>query len=450
MFPHLARSPSRNPRAQQIRTTTMTDTDSMNLDCDQVAPNETQKPTGNKPIQTGIERYITITEKRKRSPQAINLERAAKISRENNGSTGNYYSLLDNTPSTSRNTESSSTEISHKPPPIYIRQQSNSELVNGLKKIVGENNFYIVDLIRGTIRETKVQATKEVHYTQIVNWLDSHGKKYYTYQLKSAKGLRVVAKGIDSNVDPNEIAEDLKAQGFEVKSVHNIINKFKNPQPMFKIELTPESSRVAKGKTHPIYSLKYILNRKISVEEPYKRTTLVQCTNCQEFGHTKSYCKLTNVCVACGGLHPTSACDKDKNNPETRKCSNCNGNHTANYRGCPVFESINKRSNYARQSSQPHKTTKNSPSNLLAGNKSHTPHQLQTGPAIPSDQNPNKLSYAEAAKINLSSHDKPQQSEILQILLALTTNIQQLTNTMHQMQTMLSKQTELLTKLIKP
>ena len=35
--------------------------------------------------------------------------------------------------------------------------------------------------------------------------------------------------------------------------------------------------------------MKYLLYRCITVEEPHYRIGLVQCMNCQELGHTKSY-----------------------------------------------------------------------------------------------------------------------------------------------------------------
>ena len=109
---------------------------------------------------------------------------------------------------------------------------------------------------------------------------ESEKRNYYTYQLKSSKGLVVVVKGIDSSVPTNEIKEEIEAKGFEVKSVINILNKDKIPQPMFKVELTFESSQVKKkGDTHPIYDVIRLCNRRITLEEPIKQkrsTTMYQ------------------------------------------------------------------------------------------------------------------------------------------------------------------------------
>ena len=81
---------------------------------------------------------------------------------------------------------------------------------------------------------------------------------------------------------------------------------------MYRDELEPDSRKVKKNETHPIYSMKYLLHRRITVEEPHKRNGVVQCINCQEFGYTKTYYKLRSVCVACGDLHSSFQCEAAK------------------------------------------------------------------------------------------------------------------------------------------
>ena len=175
-------------------------------------------------------------------------------------------------------------------------------------------------------------------------------RNYYTYQLKSSKGLVVVVKGIDSSVPISEIKEEIEAKGFEVKSIANILNKNKIPQPMFKVELSYESSQVRKkGDTHPIYDIIRLCNRRVTVEEPLKRKDPPQCTNCQEFGHTRTYCRLPPVCVRCGDIHKSKECPHTRTDSNVKKCSNCGANHTANYRGCPVYAHLKKSFNAPRK-----------------------------------------------------------------------------------------------------
>lgn len=291
----------------------------------------TQSSKTNK-IQTGMDRYILVT-KRKASSRSPRKEPKSKISKGNEVDSENRYSIL----GTEENEETQPVR-QVKPPPIYLREQTSNVLVNKLSQLLGKDQFYVTSLRRGNVSETKVQTYNEELYMKLVKFFDAEKKNYYTYQLKSSKGLVVVIKGIDSSVPIDEIKTELDKEGYEVKSIINIINKNKIPQPMFKVELTFESSIVKKkGATHPIYDLRYLCSRRIRVEEPLKRTDPPQCTNCQEFGHTKTYCKLPSVCVRCGDIHKTVECPHPKSDSSVKKCSNCGENHTANYRGCQVY-----------------------------------------------------------------------------------------------------------------
>ena len=135
-----------------------------------------------------------------------------------------------------------------------------------------------------------------------------------------------------------ELKDALQELGFDIKNVINSINKNKIAQP--KVELTPDCKKLKKNEIHPLYNLRYLLHHRITVEEPLKRKGPVQCMNCQEFGHTKACCTLRPVYVACGDRHPSSLCTKNKDDIAVKKCSNCGGNHTANYRGCIVYKDL--------------------------------------------------------------------------------------------------------------
>jgi len=301
-------------------------------------------------ISGGMERYIKIT-KRKRSPEKVtnnnkNKRNAPNNSKNNvassNAQNSNRFALL---ASSEVNAASSSTQASKelKPPPIYVRERSSNAFVANLTSIVGNGNFYVMPLTRGNIHETKIQVKSESHYRIVVKDLEENNKNFYTYQLKSSKGISAVIKGIDSEVDPDEIKNALGELGFHAKAVINIVNKNKVPQPMFKVDLMPGLQNLKKNEVHPIYKLQYLLHRRVTVEPPHPRNGPVQCSNCQEFGHTRAYCTLRPVCVVCGELHPSSECQKKMlNDKNVVKCGNCGGNHTANYRGCQVYQHLKR------------------------------------------------------------------------------------------------------------
>lgn len=306
--------------------------------------NENAKPA----IQTGMDRYIQI--KRKLSPQK-NVNKP-KITRANANTTlgvvpnnANRFDILADTIEDLPVEADGSDKNRPKPPPIFVREKSSSTFVNNVIKLIGDANFHIIPLVRGNIHETKVQTKSEQHFRALTKYLDEGEKSYYTYQLKSSKGLQVVLKGIEPDVTPDEIKLALQDKGFTAKSVFNILNKNRQPQPLFKVELAPEAKMPKRNDVHPIYKLQFLLHRRITVEEPHKRNNLVQCMNCQEYGHTKSYCKLRPVCVVCGELHDKASCSAPKKDSSGKRCGNCGGNHTANYRGCPVYKELKSRIN---------------------------------------------------------------------------------------------------------
>ena len=57
----------------------------------------------------------------------------------------------------------------------------------------------------------------------------------------------------------------------------------------------------------------------------------LQSKRSQRFGHTQRNCGYAPRCVACGGSHLSSGCSTPQEQPQ---CCGCEGNHTANYRGC--------------------------------------------------------------------------------------------------------------------
>lgn len=229
------------------------------------------------------------------------------------------------------------TKVASKPPPIYIRNQSMENMLTLAKSIITNRNFTATNVRRGLINEIKIQTMLVDDYRLLVGRLDKDQIMYYTYRIKSERGLVVVIKGLEVGMNCDEIREALNDKGFQVQNIFNIRNRDKIPQPLYKVELKPSVIPLKKGAVHPIYNLNRLLYRVVKIEEPHKHNGPAQCRNCQEFEHTKRYCLLPPVCVICAGPHTTANCPEDKKNSKAKKCGNCGLNHTANYRGCEVY-----------------------------------------------------------------------------------------------------------------
>nr|CAH7763724.1 unnamed protein product [Callosobruchus chinensis] len=58
----------------------------------------------------------------------------------------------------------------------------------------------------------------------------------------------------------------------------------------------------------------------------------VRCFRCQQIGHVAERCEKEQLCVCGRPPHEGSPCE------EPKKCVNCEGSHSAIYKGCPVYK----------------------------------------------------------------------------------------------------------------
>lgn len=78
-------------------------------------------------------------------------------------------------------------------------------------------------LKKSNIEETKMQTCKKKGFLEIINLLLNNNRNYYSYQLKSSKGLVVVLNGIESLINSNKVKEVLEECCYDIKAA---LNKF--------------------------------------------------------------------------------------------------------------------------------------------------------------------------------------------------------------------------------
>lgn len=88
-----------------------------------------------------------------------------------------------------------------------------------------------------------------------------------------------------------------------------------------------------------IYEIKTLLHCRITFEPPRPKREIPQCAKCQQYGHTKAYCRRSPKCIKCAGNHLSADCTR-KYRSEDVKCVLCEGNHPANYKGCRVYKEL--------------------------------------------------------------------------------------------------------------
>ncbi|GBN81021.1 hypothetical protein AVEN_139099-1 [Araneus ventricosus] len=145
------------------------------------------------------------------------------------------------------------------------------------------------------------------------------------------KPIKIVIKGLPIDMDLEEIKTELVNKKFRVEKVTQL-KRYKTREPLniYQIHLFPSDN------IKEIYHLTTLSYNTITVE-PYENRQHHQCYNFQMWNHGSKNCKLNPKCVICAGKHPSKECPHKGKKEAEIKCANCNGPHTASYRGCPKY-----------------------------------------------------------------------------------------------------------------
>lgn len=282
--------------------------------------------------------WQTIPAKRRPSTPVITDPGGSK-----RGRSDNRFSILDNESNneqpntTTENSSNNEEETTLKPPPIILPNVSDiGKMLRSIREEIGDEFSYKVTIKN----EVRLMIKNITDYRKLIKTLDSARLEYHSYQLKSEKSFRIVIKGLHYSTPIETIKNELEYAGHNVRYIKNALSKMdKRPLNMFFVDLEPSNNN------KNVYSLRHIDNGIITVEPVKKFNEMVQCYRCQEFGHTQNYCRKSFRCVKCSLSHPTSSCTKEKDTPP--KCVHCQEVHTANYKGCAVYQKLISRSRFA-------------------------------------------------------------------------------------------------------
>lgn len=247
-----------------------------------------------------------------------------------NIATTNRFAPLQTEPEC-QNIPSTRTELLSKPPPIFVDNVSNIQPLISLLDKVAKNQFELKNLKN---QQVKIIPKNPETYKKILSELEKKNTEFFTYKLKEERSFKVILRNLHPSVDTEELKKELLERGHEVTNIWNIRKRgTKEPLPLFDIDLklSPNNKE--------IYTIKSLMYTRIIFEPPRPKKTIPQCTNCQQYGHTKSFCKRKPKCIKCAGSHLSKDCVK-KNWETQVKCALCNGNHPANYKGCSIYKQI--------------------------------------------------------------------------------------------------------------
>lgn len=178
---------------------------------------------------------------------------------------------------------------------------------------------------RNNIIKLEIKSVEEFRAVQ--NYLELNNIPLRTVDPTEKKPEKYLIRGLPTNMSPSDIEDALREVGIEpIKAAALTNRRTKQKLPLYMVVVRP-SPNSAKIKT-----ISHICHLAITWEN-FRSQGAAQCYNCQQFGHSSLTCRLKPACVKCGGEHRAFSCNLPKGGKV--KCANCQGPHTANYRGCP-------------------------------------------------------------------------------------------------------------------
>ena len=185
--------------------------------------------------------------------------------------------------------------------------------------------------------QVRIQPTEGSVYYTIVKALMEKNTEFHTYKPKQERSFRVVLKNTHPSTDLNEVKQSLTDKGHVVANIWNVQQRVTNkPLPMHFIGIKPHDNN------KEIYEINTLLNTIGQFEAPHTHREIPQCMRCQNFGHTKNYCRNNPRCVKCAAEHLTNYCPR-KVRDDKVKCVNCNEKRPANYRVDMVHKQIQQK-----------------------------------------------------------------------------------------------------------
>lgn len=237
--------------------------------------------------------------------------------------------------------------------PIIAYGINRKEFVLNAKKLLGHSEFSIKNINKNC---THIITTSLIDHKAIREFLDNEKEKFFFYTPKEDKPINLLIRGLDDTYDENDIINELNCSSIKLDIIKILRYSTLNSRRK-NIKLNLWMIKLKAGSDiKSMFKLKYLLNQRVKIEKP-QSTEMIQCKNCQRYGHAAFNCSLEYRCVKCNNNHKPGECtvriestSREDTNGETETeitsnvyCVNCkNYGHPASFRQCPAYRKIIK------------------------------------------------------------------------------------------------------------
>lgn len=235
-------------------------------------------------------------------------------------------------------------------PAITVYEVGVKEIASALDHLLGRGTFQVRMIRRSVI---SIRARGLENFDRIKEMLRERKYRFHAHTPKPLVPYAVIVEGLSSEYSEEEVLEFFRTQvGFRVD--------------MISAAFVSEDKwllRVGRGtEIEKLYRLDLVLHCKVRFRKNRGRE-IVQCFNCQRFGHVASNCGMEYRCVKCGQSHIPGECMVPSKKEVTERaegvnldevqgavggedlppisCANCGTEgHVASARDCPIREAI--------------------------------------------------------------------------------------------------------------
>ncbi|CAH1107463.1 unnamed protein product [Psylliodes chrysocephalus] len=184
--------------------------------------------------------------------------------------------------------------------------------------------------VKHTNASTIIFVEDREDHSRVLSNIKAEKLSYHTYTSYDDKSHAFVLRGLAEGTKVTDIIEDLEEE-HEIKA-RNVFQMNTKERPLFLVVTDPAITLDYLNK-----NTRRILYTRVVWEMRKSTKAIIQCHNCQQWGHATSNCGRPSKCVKCAGDHHTRTCTKTRETPAT--CVNCGGDHPANYSKCQAYTS---------------------------------------------------------------------------------------------------------------
>lgn len=273
------------------------------------------------------------------------------------------------------------------PPVIKVHNVNVKQLADKIRNELGHDLFSI-NIIGRAIVNVKLNRVED--HEKVKKLLEKDNISFFTYTPKDQKPYTFMIRGLSETYDESDLQGFIAERGLNI-TVNRMV---KLGGDRWILQLSSDSDAKAFKK------IQYFLNSKVRIGK-HKNKGLIQCRNCQRFGHISTNCGMPFRCVKCSLSHGPANCQipsKEYNTEEKVvmdpvtgertiikgkpvRCANCDmEGHVASAKNCPKREELMRKMK-----------NKQTPKTMI-------PVQYYSRTAVPTTIPPNGASYAAVAR----------------------------------------------------